>query len=107
MPPRHRRRRRAATSAGVAVDTSRVIAMTDARTRRAHLVTDAAVAAGRAAAGGRYVAVCGAVVLAASLTTLETSRCASCASLRKHRVQPARAGVAPSAGTGVVADGRG
>jgi len=38
-------------------------------------VTDDPVAAGRADAG-RYVAVCGAVVLAASLTTPEASYCA-------------------------------
>jgi hypothetical protein len=62
--------------------------MTDARTCRAHLVTDAAVAAGRADTG-RYVAVCGTVVLPASLTTLETSHCARCASLRRHWVQAA------------------
>ena len=45
------------------------LAMTDATTGTAHLVTDESVAAGRRA-GGRYVAVCGAQVLAASLTTL-------------------------------------
>jgi hypothetical protein len=88
VPPRHRRRGRAATGAGagVVVDASHVIVMTDARTRRAHLVTDAAVAAGRADMG-RYVAVCGTVVLPVSLTTLETSHCARCASLRRHWVQ--------------------
>lgn len=89
MPPRHRRWGRAATGAGVAVETARVIEMTDARTRPAQLVTDAAVAAGRADAERRYVAVCGAVVLAASLATPEASSCASCASLCRHRVQAA------------------
>jgi len=88
VPPRHRRRRRAATGAGAAVDISRVIVMTDARTYRAHLVTDPAVAAGRADAG-RHVAVCGTVVLPASLTTPETSHYASCAALRVHWVQAA------------------
>jgi hypothetical protein len=38
--------------------------MTDARTRRAHLVTDAAFAAGRVDAG-RYVTACGIVALPA------------------------------------------
>ncbi|MGH3887300.1 MAG: hypothetical protein ACRDSZ_12170 [Pseudonocardiaceae bacterium] len=88
MPPRHRRRGRAATGTGAAVDTSPVITMTDARTRRAHLVTDAAVAAGRAD-GGRYVAVCGIAVLPASLTTPETSHCVSCDFWRRRQVQAA------------------
>jgi hypothetical protein len=78
VPPKHRRRGRAATGASVVTNRPPVIAMTDARTYRAHLVDDAAFAAGRADAG-RYVTVCGAVVLAASLTTPETSYCASCA----------------------------
>ncbi|HEY6422092.1 MAG TPA: hypothetical protein VIY28_02345, partial [Pseudonocardiaceae bacterium] len=52
-------------------------------TRRAHSVTVAAAAAGRADLG-RYVAVCGAVVLAASLTTPEASYCGSCAYRRSH-----------------------
>lgn len=81
--PRHRRRGRAVTGAGGAVETPRVIAMTDARTYRAHLVTDAAAAAGQADVG-RYVAVCGVVVLAASLTTPETSFCRSCAYWRRN-----------------------
>lgn len=88
MPPRHRLRGRATTSAGVAVDTSPAIAMTDARSRRAHLVTDAAVAAGRADAG-RYVAVCGTVMLPASLTTPETGHCASCAYWCRRQVSAA------------------
>lgn len=60
MPPRHRRRGRAATGAGAAADASPAIMMTDARTHRAHLVTDDAVAAGRANAG-RDLALRGAV----------------------------------------------
>jgi hypothetical protein len=83
VPPRHRRRGRAATGASVVTATSPVIAMTDARTCRAHLVADEAFTAGRANAG-RYVTVCGIVVLAASLTTPETSYCASCAYWRRH-----------------------
>lgn len=96
MPPRHRRRGRAATGFDVVVDTSRVIAMTDARTHRAHLLTDAAFAAGREDAG-RYVTVCGVVVLAASLTTPEASCCAACAYWRRHGN---RAGVAPKPNQG-------
>lgn len=76
---RHHKRKRPAA----AVEMTRVIAMTDARTRCAHLVTDAAAAAGRADAG-RYVACCGDVVLAASLTTPESSHCDSCADRRSQ-----------------------
>jgi hypothetical protein len=57
----------------------RPIVMTDATTGTAHLVTDESVAAGRRA-GGRYVAVCGAQVLAASLTMPERDQCQSCQS---------------------------
>ena len=78
---RSRRRGRALAAAGVPAERPRVIAMTDARTYRAHLVTDAAVAAGRADMGW-YHAVCGVVVLAASMTTPETSFCGACA--RRH-----------------------
>ena len=85
--PRHRKRGRATTGTSLAVETPHVIPMVDARTRRAHLVTDDAVAAGRADAG-RYAAVCGAVVLAASLTTPEASYCASCAYWRRHETVP-------------------
>lgn len=88
--PRHRKRDRAATGTSLPVETPHVIPMVDARTRSAHLVTDDAVAAGRADAG-RYVAVCGAVVLAASLTTPEASYCASCAYWRRHKTVPWRA----------------
>lgn len=68
-------------AAGVPAERPRVIAMTDARTYRAHLVTDAAAAAGRADMGW-YRAMCGVVVLAASMTTPETSFCGACA--RRH-----------------------
>ncbi len=57
--------------------TLRPIAMTDAMTGTAHLVTDESVVAGRRA-GGRYDAVCGAQVLAASLTMPERDQCQSC-----------------------------
>lgn len=45
-----------------------------------HLVTDEAMAAGRRA--GCYAAVCGAHVLAASLTVPDTSRCQDCRTWR-------------------------
>lgn len=60
---------------GTAIRTH-VVAMTDTRTAVAHLVTDAAVAAGRRA--GRYVGVCGAVVLPGSLMEGTARGCRSC-----------------------------
>jgi hypothetical protein len=48
-----------------------------------HLVTEEAMAAGRPI--GRYVAVCGAPVLAASLTTPECSSCRACRHWRADR----------------------
>ena len=76
-----RRRGITTRSAGTPVVTAppRPIAMTDATTGIAHRVTDESVAAGRRA-GGRYVAVCGAQVLAASLTMPERDQCQSCQS---------------------------
>ena len=53
--------------------------MVDATTGTEHRVTDESVAAGRRA-GGCYVAVCGARVLAASLTMPERDQCQSCQS---------------------------
>lgn len=84
--PRHRRRERATSGDGVPVEPPRVIAITDARTLRAHLVTDAAAAAGRLD-GGRQVALCGTVVFATSLTTPETSQCSRCTYWYGHGVQ--------------------
>jgi hypothetical protein len=74
--PRHRKQRCSATGENVATETVPVFAMTDADTFCAHFVTEQDAAAGRAA--GRYVAICGRVVVAASLTTSETSYCGSC-----------------------------
>lgn len=62
---------------------SRAVAMTDARTAVAHLVTDAAVAAGRRA--GRYVGVCGAVVLPGSLMEGTARGCRFCRDLAAAR----------------------
>lgn len=55
----------------------RVMVMTDGRTGTGHRVTDQAFAAGRRA-GGRYVAVCGLLVLPGSLTAPERGRCPTC-----------------------------
>ena len=62
---------------GVAVGEPLLIEVTDAHTGDAHLVRDAAVRAGRRA--GCYAAVCGDIVLAASLTTPEEGHCLRCA----------------------------
>lgn len=53
--------------------------MTNA-TGGAHLVTEEAAVTGRRA--GRYVALCGAVVLAASLTTPERRYCVRCTEVK-------------------------
>lgn len=74
--PRHRKQRCTATSENVATETVPVFAMTDADTLCAHFVTEQDAAAGRSA--GRYLAICGRVVVAASLATPETSYCGSC-----------------------------
>ncbi|MGH3888954.1 MAG: hypothetical protein ACRDSZ_20760 [Pseudonocardiaceae bacterium] len=57
------------------------IEMVDARTLATHLVTDEAVAAGRRGKG-RYFALRGVEVLAASLTEPGRGRCPSCRSIR-------------------------
>jgi len=71
-------RRQAARRAVADVITARppVIAITDARTGTDHLVTDAATAMGLSS--GRYLAVCGARVLAASLTAPPAGTCRCC-----------------------------
>ncbi|MGH3800886.1 MAG: hypothetical protein ACRDTD_12245 [Pseudonocardiaceae bacterium] len=61
------------------------IEMVDGRTLAAHLVTGAAVAAGRRAKTGRYVALCGVEVLAASLTEAPRGHCRSCAPVPGQR----------------------
>lgn len=50
--------------------------MTDALTGTEHRMTDEAFAAGRAQ--GRYLAICGAPMSAASLTAPQRSRCPEC-----------------------------
>lgn len=54
----------------------RPVLIADARTQVAHLVTDESFAAHRHS--GRYLAVCGARVLAASLTAPDRGRCGAC-----------------------------
>jgi hypothetical protein len=55
-----------------------VTPMADGPTQVVHLIADAEVVAGRAR--GRYVAACGAVVVAAALTTPDGESCRFCAS---------------------------
>jgi hypothetical protein len=64
----------------------RVVEMVDARTLTAHLLTDAALAAGRHGEG-RYVALCGADVLPASLTAPERAYCTSCVLVPEQRLK--------------------
>jgi len=71
-----RRSGRHARTGGARTETARAVLVTDARTGGAHLVTDEAAVAGRRV--GRYVAACGAEVLAASLTTPERHYCVRC-----------------------------
>jgi hypothetical protein len=52
------------------------VRIVDARTSMEYLITDESVVAHRQA--GRYLAVCGAQVLAASLTAPQRSRCPAC-----------------------------
>jgi hypothetical protein len=94
---RHRKRRCSTTGEGVATETTEtvpVFAMTDARTRCAHFVTEQDAAAGRAV--GRYVAICGRAVITASLTTPETSYCDSCLYWRAKNHTVPRQGSTPS-----------
>jgi hypothetical protein len=65
----------------------RAIELVDARTLTAHLLTDAAIAAGRLAKG-RYVAICGQDVLSASLAESGRGRCSSCVSVPAQRSRP-------------------
>ncbi|MGH3889817.1 MAG: hypothetical protein ACRDSZ_25180 [Pseudonocardiaceae bacterium] len=61
------------------------IEMVDARTLAAHLVADEAVAVGRQRGKGRYFALCGVEVLAASLTEPPQRPCHSCAPIPSQR----------------------
>ena len=62
---------------GPVTTTRRVAELVDARTGEVHLVREDAVVSGRQS--GHYMAVCGTVVLAASLTTPAQQYCRSCA----------------------------
>jgi len=77
MAGRHRHRAHAAHAAVPAQRGIRPVRVTDARTRVEHLVPDESLAARRHA--GRFLAVCGAEVLAASLTDPGRGRCRQCA----------------------------
>lgn len=55
---------------------SRLVKITDAQTRVAHLMTDLSAMEHRQA--GRYLALCGVEVLAASLAERERGRCTPC-----------------------------
>lgn len=79
MAGRHRGVTTRSARTSVVTAPPRPIAMTDAMTGPAHLVTDESVAEGRRA-GGLYVAVCGAQVFTASLTMPERDQCQSCRS---------------------------
>ena len=57
-----------------------LLAVTDARTSLAHLVTLEAMSAGRSR--GVYVAVCGTEVVASSLTAEESGHCRRCRNWR-------------------------
>ena len=60
-----------------------VIPMTDGRSRMVHLIEDADAAAGRAT--GRYVAVCGDIVVAGALATPDGEGCRFCRVWAAHR----------------------
>lgn len=59
----------------------RTVELVDARTHEAHLLTPDALAAGRRKPKGRYIALCGADVLPASLTVAERGYCRSCTAM--------------------------
>lgn len=73
---RHRRRDRARQTG---LRSRRLIAWVDARTSITHLLTPEAAAAGRLG-GGRYITLCGANVLPASLVDPGESYCRACRS---------------------------
>ncbi|MGH4025216.1 MAG: hypothetical protein ACRDRV_11625 [Pseudonocardiaceae bacterium] len=62
---------------------STLLAVTDARTSLAHLVTLDAMTGGRS--HGVYVAVCGTEVMASSLTAEESGYCRRCRQWRTER----------------------
>jgi hypothetical protein len=80
MPGKHRLKRHRAEHTA----RHRAVELVDARTLTAHLLTDAAIAAGRLAKS-RYVALCGQDVLPASLVEPGRDRCPSCISISAQR----------------------
>jgi hypothetical protein len=80
MPAKHSiKRKRAEQAAG-----HRTVEVIDAHTFTAHLLTDAALAAGQLAKG-RYIALCGRDVLPVSLVEPGSGRCSSCVSIPVQR----------------------
>lgn len=77
MPPKHRLKCRRTEHS---VPHQRTVELVDARTLTAHLLTDAAITAGRLA-NGRYIALCGQDVIPACPVEAGQSRCASCVSI--------------------------
>jgi hypothetical protein len=76
---RGRHQREHAVSASTATPRVLVSELTDAQTKRTHLVTEQAFAAG--CRTGRYQAICDDEVLAASLTTPGVGYCEACVAL--------------------------
>jgi hypothetical protein len=76
MPTQRSRTSRSRTTLPPAPQRARLTGMVDAETSVEHLITDESAVAHRHA--GRYLAVCGAQVLAASLTAPQRSRCPVC-----------------------------
>jgi hypothetical protein len=77
MAGKHRLHARAANAPVPGQRGTRPVGVTDARTRVEHLVRDESLVAQRHT--GRFVAVCGVEVLAASLTDPGRDRCRDCA----------------------------
>jgi hypothetical protein len=77
MAGRHRHRAHAVHAPVADQRVTRPVGVTDARTRVEHLVRDETLVAQRHA--GRFLAICGAEVLAASLTDRGRARCRECA----------------------------
>lgn len=76
MGARHRRRAGGVSARIPAQRRPRPVGVTDARTHVEHLVSEESLAAHRHA--GRFLARCGAQVLAASLTDPGRGRCPEC-----------------------------
>lgn len=67
------------------VERGRMVEMVDCRTGQGHWLTPEAAAAGYPA-DGQYIAICGRVILPASMTTPPKGRCEPCRSIPVQRV---------------------